>query len=345
MNTEVEKHQIAWVVDLNKCIGCQTCSVACKVLWTRDDSEKAQWWCSVNTQPGEGTPRGWEDMGGGYDADGKLSPGKVPTPEDFGGGFDFNHEEVFYGGSAGKKHLEPQAPREGRWAMNWDEDQGAGEWPNSYYFYMPRLCNHCTKPACVDACPSKAMYKRDDGIVLRDEDVCKGSKDCMAACPYKKIYFNEEKNVAQHCIGCFPRIEAGVAPACARQCPGRAVFVGWLDEAGSPINRLVNEYKIALPLHPEYGTRPNVYYIPPLSPHPLNEDMSINEDKSRIPPEYLESLFGPDVHGALAQLQGEMKKVREGGKSELMKTLIAYKWDELLGPFTADPALLGNAAD
>lgn len=345
MTASSEKKQLAWVVDLNKCIGCQTCSVACKVLWTRDDSEKAQWWCSVNTQPGEGTPRGWEDMGGGYDADGKLSPGKVPTPGDFGGGFDFNHEEVFYGGSAGKKHLEPQAPREGRWAMNWDEDQGAGEWPNSYYFYMPRLCNHCSKPACVDACPSKAMYKRDDGIVLRDEDVCKGSKDCMAACPYKKIYFNEEKNVAQHCIGCFPRIEAGVAPACARQCPGRAVFVGWLDEEGSPINRLVNEYKIALPLHPEYGTRPNVYYIPPLSPHPLNEDMSINTDKSRIPPEYLESLFGPDVHGALAQLQGEMDKVRAGGKSELMKTLIAYKWDELLGPFTADPALLGNAAD
>lgn len=344
MNEATEKHQIAWVVDLNKCIGCQTCSVACKVLWTREDSEKAQWWCSVNTQPGEGTPRGWEEMGGGYDADGKLSPGKTPTPADFGGGFDFNHEEVFYGGSAGKKHLEPQAPREGRWAMNWDEDQGAGEWPNSYYFYMPRLCNHCSKPSCVEACPSKAMYKRDDGLVLRDEDVCKGSKDCMAACPYKKIYFNEEKNVAQHCIGCFPRIEAGVAPACVRQCPGRAVFVGYLDETGSPVNRLVNEYKVALPLHPEYGTRPNVFYIPPLSPHPLNEDMSINTDKPRIPPEYLEGLFGPEVHTALKTVQGEMDKVRGGGKSDLMKTLIAYKWEELLGPFTADPALI-NAAD
>ena len=65
--TETATHQIAWVYDLNKCIGCQTCSVACKVLWTRDEGEKHEWWCSVNTQPGLGTPKGWETMGGGVD--------------------------------------------------------------------------------------------------------------------------------------------------------------------------------------------------------------------------------------------------------------------------------------
>lgn len=339
MNNQAINHQIAWVVDLNKCIGCQTCSVACKVLWTRDESEKAQWWCSVNTLPGQGTPKDWEDMGGGFDETGKKpQPGKQPTPADFGGGFDFNHEEVFYGGSAGKVHLEPQAPREGRWAMNWDEDQGAGEWPNSYYFYMPRICNHCSHAACAEACPSKAIYKQEDGLVVRDEDACMGSRFCMEACPYKKIYFNYEKHIAQHCIGCFPRIEKGVAPACVRQCPGRAIFVGWLDEKDSPVSRLVNDYKIALPMHPEYGTYPNVYYVPPLSPHPLKEDMSIDTENPRIPPQYLESLFGPEVHGALSTLQGEMDKVRAGGKSEMMKTLIAYKWQEMLGPYTADPA-------
>ncbi len=331
------KRQIAWVVDLNKCIGCQTCSVACKVLWTREDSEKAQWWCSVNTLPGKGTPKDWEQMGGGYDAEDKPRTGTQPTPGDFGGGFEFNHEEVFFGGSGGKVHLEPQAPREGRWAMNWDEDQGAGDWPNSYYFYMPRLCNHCSQPSCAEACPTGAMYKNEDGLVVRDEEVCAGSRFCMEACPYKKIYFNYERHVAQHCIGCFPRIEQGVAPACVRQCPGRAVFVGWLDEDG-PVRDLVHEHKVALPLHGEYGTSPNVYYIPPLSPHPLNEDMSINTDQPRIPPEELEALFGEQVHEALSMVQGEMTKVREGGSSELMKTLIAYKWLELLGPFTADPA-------
>lgn len=339
MSANQTKRQLAWVVDLNKCIGCQTCSVACKVLWTRDESEKAQWWCSVNTQPGEGTPRGWEAMGGGYQEDGKTpNPGKQPLPLDFGGGFTFNHEEVFYGGSAGKVHLEPQAAREGRWAMNWDEDQGAGEWPNSYYFYMPRLCNHCSRPACVEACPSKAMYKNDDGLVLRDESVCSGSRFCMEACPYKKIYFNYEKQVAQHCIGCFPRIEKGVAPACVRQCPGRAVFVGYLDDAEGPVSRLVNDHKVALPLHGEFGTHPNVYYVPPLSPQPMKEDMSIDMENPRIPPEYLEGLFGNKVQGALQTLTSEMEKVRSGGSSELMKTLIAYKWQELLGPFTVDPA-------
>lgn len=338
MSEQDPKKQIAWVVDLNKCIGCQTCSVACKVLWTREDSEKIQWWCSVNTQPGKGTPKDWEGMGGGFDETGTSPrPGHQPTAKDFGGGFEYNHEEVFYGGSGGKVHLEPQSPREGRWSMNWDEDEGAGDWPNSYYFYMPRICNHCSKPSCVEACPTKAMYKNDQGLVLRDEDVCSGSRFCMEACPYKKIYFNYERNVAQHCIGCFPRIDEGVAPACVRQCPGRAMFVGWLNEEG-PVKSLVKDHGVALPLHAEHGTHPNVYYIPPMSPAPLNEDMSINTEQSRIPPEYLQELFGEDVHQALATLKQEMAKVREGGSSELMKTLIAYKWQELLGPFKQDPA-------
>ncbi len=344
--TDNGNRQLAWVYDLNKCIGCQTCSVACKVLWTREDGEKHQWWMSVNTMPGQGTPKGWEEMGGGIDPEtGKPRPGHLPTREEFGGGFDYNYYEVFYGGTAGKAHLEPQAPRENRWAMNWDEDQGAGEWPNSYYFYMPRQCNHCTNPVCLSACATGALSKTSDGLVLRDEEICMGDRFCMEACPYKKISFNYERHVAQHCIGCFPRIEAGVAPACVRQCPGRAVFVGWLDEVDTPVNKLVKEWKVALPLHAEAGTKPNVYYVPPLSPARLNDDMSIDTETPRIPPEYLESLFGPEVHDALGTLKGEMDKVREGGSSELLKTLIAYKWQELLGPFTRDPAELTPTAD
>jgi ethylbenzene hydroxylase subunit beta/complex iron-sulfur molybdoenzyme family reductase subunit beta len=343
-NGSVEKklRQIAWVFDLNKCIGCQTCSVACKVLWTREEGEKHQWWMSVNTMPGQGTPKGWQEMGGGIDREtGKPRPGHQPTREEFGGGFEFNYDEVFYGGTAGKAHLEPQGSRENRWSMNWDEDQGAGEWPNSYYFYLPRMCNHCSNAVCVSSCPTGALQKRpDDGLVIRDEDICMGDRFCMEACPYKKISFNYERHVAQQCIGCFPRIEAGVAPACVRQCPGRAVFVGYLDDEDGPVHRLVREWGIALPLLAEAGTGPNVYYVPPLAPHRLNDDLSIDTETPRIPPEYLESLFGTRVHTALATLQGEMDRVREGGSSEMLKTLIAYKWKELLGPFTVDPAEL-----
>ena len=79
--------QLAMVFDLNKCLGCQTCSVACKVLWTQDEGEDYQWWCTVNTLPGQGHPRGWEEMGGGY-RDGHPLPGRLPTRAEFGGGLE-----------------------------------------------------------------------------------------------------------------------------------------------------------------------------------------------------------------------------------------------------------------
>lgn len=334
-----QTRQIAMVFDLNKCIGCQTCSVACKMLWTRDEGSNYQWWCTVNTVPGQGSPKGWEAMGGGY-KDGKLELGKRPERSDFGGGWDFNYDEVFYGEGKGAETQVPLRVKgeQPTWGPNWDEDQGGGAYPNSYYYYLPRLCNHCSKPACVEACPSGAMHKRaEDGVVLRDEIKCAGARDCAKACPYKKIFFNEERGVSQHCIMCAPRLDKGVAPVCARQCPGRAVFVGFLDDIEGPIHKLVNEWKVAVPLHPEYGTKPNMFYVPPIGPKPINKDGSINEDTNRIPDELLEEQFGPDVHKALATLQVEMKKTREGGKSKLMDILIAYKWSELFSEFTVDP--------
>jgi nitrate reductase beta subunit len=175
---------------------------------------------------------------------------------------------------------------------------------------------------------------------LRDEDKCQGAQECAQACPYKKIYFNRMRNISQHCIGCFPRIEKGVAPACVRTCPGRAAWIGFLDDESSQVSKFINGWKVALPLHPEFGTHPNVYYIPPLAPAPLNEDGSPDDSKSRIPPEYLESLFGPDVHTALSTLKAELGKKRQGEDSEVMDALIMYEWKEALGPFVADPAEL-----
>jgi ethylbenzene hydroxylase subunit beta/complex iron-sulfur molybdoenzyme family reductase subunit beta len=331
--------QLAWVFDLNKCIGCQTCSVACKVLWTQEEpGADHMWWMTVNTKPGAGTPRDWEQMGGGYDAARKLQLGHLPTPDEFGGGWDFNYDEVLRGGQGRRVHLKKTAGSPD-WGMNWDEDEGGGEYPNAYFFYLPRLCNHCTRPSCVEACPTGAMFKREeDGLVLRDEDVCMGSQDCAKACPYKKIYFNAERRVSQHCIGCFPRLEQGVAPACVRQCPGRAAFVGFLDDEGSAVHRLVNRFQVALPLHPEFETQPNVFYVPPLSPAPLREDGSFDESGDRIPPAYLESLFGPAVHGALDVLRAELDRKRRGLDSEVMDELILYRWTDCLGHLARDPA-------
>jgi DMSO reductase family type II enzyme iron-sulfur subunit len=331
------QHQLAMVFDLNKCIGCQTCSVGCKVLWTREEGEEHQWWCTVNTQPGKGTPKDWEEMGGGY-RNGDPVLGHLPTRDEFGGGWDYNYEEVYYQGKGNTVFLQPKgdAPK---WGPNWDEDEGAGEYPNSYFFYLPRLCNHCTHPICVEACPRGAMYKRDeDGVVLTNEDRCRGYRFCMEACPYKKIYFNHVRKVTQHCMFCFPRLEKDVAPACARQCPGRLVFVGLLDDKDGPIHKLVNEWEVALPLHAEFGTGPNVFYVPPLAPLRLNPDGSFDESTPRIPNEYLEYLFGPRVHQALDTVKGELEKKRRGESSELMDTLIVYHWHELFGRFVQDPA-------
>jgi nitrate reductase beta subunit len=129
-------------------------------------------------------------------------------------------------------------------------------------------------------------------------------------------------------VFCFPRLEQGVAPACARQCPGRLRFVGFLDDAEGPIDKLVRKWKVALPLHAEYGTGPNVYYVPPLLPAAENPDGSF-ADNPRLPTAFLRELFGPDVDAALATLQAEMAKRRAGEKSELMDLLIARDWKSL----------------
>jgi ethylbenzene hydroxylase subunit beta/complex iron-sulfur molybdoenzyme family reductase subunit beta len=113
-----------------------------------------------------------------------------------------------------------------------------------------------------------------------------------------------------------------------------------LDDERGPIHKLVKVWKVALPLHPEYGTEPNVYYVPPLAPPRLDETGKIDTAKPRIPTAYLRYLFGPEVEKALATMQSEMNKVRGGGKSELMDILIAREWGKMFEPFTKDPALL-----
>ncbi|MDY0066173.1 MAG: respiratory nitrate reductase subunit beta [Steroidobacteraceae bacterium] len=333
----MSKRQLAMVMDLNKCLGCHTCTVACKQLWTRDEGMEYMWWNTVNTMPGRGTPRDWEQMGGGFTPDGQARPGRLPKRAEFGEAWKFDHEGSYYGGQGDDSHLKIKDGSPD-WGPNWDEDEGAGEYPNSFHFYLPRICNHCTHPACVEACPRGAVEKREeDGIVTVNEDRCRGYRFCQSACPYKKMYFNHQKKVAQKCIFCFPRIEQGVAPACARQCPGRVRFVGYRDDEAAPIYKLVDKWQVALPLHPEYGTEPNVFYVPPVLPASYGPDGDIDESKPRIPDEYLVSLFGPKVLDALATIKAEREKKRATGESELMDLLIAYEWKNMFGGFDRSP--------
>jgi ethylbenzene hydroxylase subunit beta/complex iron-sulfur molybdoenzyme family reductase subunit beta len=110
-----------------------------------------------------------------------------------------------------------------------------------------------------------------------------------------------------------------------------------LDDEDGPVHKLVRKWEVALPLHPEYGTEPNVFYIPPILPARLTAENNFDESQARVPKEYLESLFGPAVNGALETLQREMDTTRSGGSSELMDTLIAYWWKDMFKPFDQDP--------
>ena len=157
-----------------------------------------------------------------------------------------------------------------------------------WMFYLARICNHCTNPACLAACPRKAIYKRDeDGIVLIDQERCRGYQECVRACPYKKTFYNLVSRVSEKCIGCFPRVEQGEVALCVESCIGKMRFHGYLTTQedprdNNPLDYIVKIRKLALPLYPQFGTAPNVYYIPPL----------------HVPNGFLEQLFGPTVEAA-----------------------------------------------
>jgi len=336
--TSGRKRQLATLIDLNKCMGCQTCTIACKGLWTGRKGSEHMRWASVATCPGGGYPRDWERKGGGFDENGAPEPGTLTTFVECGDALRLDHDEVLRGGNAQRVKLEPRTAQgeSPQWGYNWDEDQATGDWPNPYFFYMPRKCNHCSNPACVAACSRNAISKNDDGIVLIDQERCNGYRHCIEACPYSMIYFNPESQKSEKCIECFPRLEQGIAPACNRQCVGRTRAYGYMDDVEGQINKLVSVWKVALPLHPEYGTEPNVYYVPPMSPRAWDEEGRLAE-RERIPRAELERYFGPAVNAALETLYRERARKQQGEESELMDLLISRRWHDRFGAFTGEP--------
>ena len=132
------------------------------------------------------------------------------------------------------------------WGPNWEEILGGefakrsvdanfegiqkemyGQFENTFMMYLPRLCEHCLNPTCAASCPSGAIYKREeDGIVLIDQDKCRGWRMCVSGCPYKKIYYNWSSGKSEKCIFCYPRIESGQPTVCSETCVGRIRYLG-----------------------------------------------------------------------------------------------------------------------
>ena len=127
-------------------------------------------------------------------------------------------------------------------------------------FFVPKLCNHCTHPACVQVCPTGATYKTADGAVLIDHTYCIGCQYCVQACPYGARFFNEEKHVTDKCTWCYHRITKGLNPACVEVCPVSARIFGDLKDKESPISKFIKDNRVQV-LKRETGNAPNVYYI------------------------------------------------------------------------------------
>jgi nitrate reductase beta subunit len=279
--------QIAYVFDINKCIACQTCTVACKTTWTSGKGQEVMFWNNVETKPYGGYPVRWDLNvlkrlnGQSWDKDGTYI-GKT----------------VFEAAPQGERVLGWLPEEEDYSYPNIGEDECAGIVEKGdffsgihkvWMFYLARICNHCTYPACLAACPRKAIYKRkEDGIVLIDQSRCRGYRECVRACPYKKTFFNLVTRISEKCIGCYPLIEKGEQPRCVQTCIGKIRLQGFLSKPESPrrdnpIDFLVYFKKVALPLYPQFGLEPNVYYIPPV----------------HVPKEFLYQMFGPGVDKAI----------------------------------------------
>jgi len=390
------RSQVGMVLNLDKCIGCHTCSITCKNVWTSREGMEYAWFNNVESKPGVGYPNNWEDQDkwkGGWrrDEGGKITPrigGKMkvlakifanpdmPQIDDYYEPFDFDYQHLH---TAKQGEHQPTArPRslisgqrmeKIESSANWEEILGGefdkrnkdknfdniekqiyGEYENTFMMYMPRLCEHCLNPTCVASCPSGAIYKREeDGIVLIDQDKCRGWRMCISGCPYKKIYFNWKSGKSEKCIFCYPRIEAGMPTVCSETCVGRIRYLGVLlydadkilevasteseqdlyqrqlevfldpnDPAviaqarrdgvpdsviesarQSPVYKLAVDWKLALPLHPEYRTLPMVWYVPPLSPIQGAADAGYigmsgvipDVDSLRIPIKYLANML------------------------------------------------------
>lgn len=303
------KKQWAIVFDLNKCIACQTCTLACKTTWTSARGQEYMFWNNVETKPYGGYPLAWD-----------LRVLERLGRQDWARNGSYQGKTIFEAAPPNERAIH-YAPVDEDWMYpNVGEDDCAGgamgagglayeSLPHDkWFFYLPRTCAHCTYPACLAACPRKAIYKRDsDGIVLIDQSRCKGYGECVRACPYKKSMYNPSTRVSEKCVGCYPAVEQGIQPQCVVNCIGKIRIMGfinppWAARDDNPVDYLVHKKGLALPYYPQLGTEPNLYYIPPM-----------HADRA-----YLTQMFGPSVDGALERYRAIAKDPVAQGLMVLM---------------------------
>ncbi|HEV2359666.1 MAG TPA: 4Fe-4S dicluster domain-containing protein [bacterium] len=134
-----------------------------------------------------------------------------------------------------------------------------GVFPDVRRAFQVTRCNQCEDAPCVTACPTSAMYRRTDGIVDFDKNICIGCKACIAACPYDAIFINPDDHSAEKCNFCAHRLDIGLEPACVVVCPTEAILVGDLDDSASRVAQIVRAESVRV-RRPEKQTLPKLYY-------------------------------------------------------------------------------------
>jgi nitrate reductase beta subunit len=357
------KWQFAAVFNINRCIACQTCTMACKSTWTFSEGQELMWWNNVETKPYGGYPQHWDvntlKLLDEADPGGQKWDAKPPAPEAPYG--QYSGKTIFEAAAAQGKSEEAigYLPTDDQWTApnifeDTPRDRGdsklqATSLPEhrTWFFYLQRICNHCTYPACLAACPRNAIYKRpEDGIVLIDEERCRGYRKCAEQCPYKKPMFRSTTRVSEKCIGCYPRVEGtdpitGGAPMetrCMSACVGKIRLQGlvevgadgkWVVNHDSPLYYMVREEQIALPLYPQFGTEPNIYYIPP----------------RWVPRSYLHQMFGPGVEQAIERYAMPSRRLQ--AVLQLFRTTqkIIYKFSVINGDKVGEVNVAGKTLE
>jgi len=127
-------------------------------------------------------------------------------------------------------------------------------------FFVPKLCNMCKEPSCVQVCPVGATFKTPDGFVLIDKKHCVGCGYCIQACPYGARFLNPATNSADKCTWCYHRVRKGLVPACVNACPTGARQFGDLNDKNSNVFKKLNGPGVISVLKKEMGNQPALYY-------------------------------------------------------------------------------------
>ncbi len=252
------KKKLGLVIDLDTCVGCHACAVACKE---------------------------WND-GGQF--------GPLPDSDPYGAdphGVWFNRVHTYEITGPGTRDQESE--KSGTLPVPGPNSPV----PVPQIVHFPRSCLHCETPDCVTVCPTGASYKRaSDGIVLVDEDKCIGCQLCAWACPYGAREISEQRGTMQKCTLCVDRIynetldEADRQPACVMACPTRARYFGDLGDPDSPISQLVAQ-RDGYSLMPDYDYKPVNQYLSPRPKRDGSHMTSITPQAETVDPAQLPPLL------------------------------------------------------